>query len=284
MKAYKGFDKDLKCRGFQYEIGKTYTMMEGEPVKLCKRGFHACEKPLDCFGYYAPGLSRYCEVELADVSGERSGDSKRVAKTITIIRELTKDEMHDISQEGAENGGDGSSLRGGDGSSLRGGNGSSLRGGNRSSLRGGNGSSLNGGNRSSLNGGDWSSLNGGNESSLNGGDWSSLNGGDWSSLNGGDESSLNGGNGSSLRGGNWSSLRGGNGSSLRGGNGSSLRGGNRSRFCGKKNTVFAAEWRINNVFIGMRVAVVDGVNIKEDVWYDLDDNGEWKEADNQQDI
>ena len=204
MKAYKGFDKDLKCRDFQYEIGKTYTMMEGEPVKLCKRGFHACEKPLDCFGYYAPGLSRYCEVELADVSGERSGDSKRVAKTITIIRELTKDEMHDISQEGAENGGDGSSLRGG--------------------------------NRSSLNGGDWSSL------------------------------------------------RGSNGSSLRGGNGSSLRGGDGSRFCGKKNTVFAAEWRINNVFIGMRVAVVDGVNIKEDVWYDLDDNGEWKEADNQQDI
>ena len=220
MKAYKGFDKDLKCRDFQYEIGKTYTMMEGEPVKLCKRGFHACEKPLDCFGYYAPGLSRYCEVELADVSGERSGDSKRVAKTITIIRELTKDEMHDISQEGAENGGNRSSLRGGNGSSLDGGDGSSLRGGNRSSLRGGN----------------------------------------------------------------WSSLRGGNGSSLRGGNGSSLRGGDGSRFCGKKNTVFAAEWRINNVFIGMRVAVVDGVNIKEDVWYDLDDNGEWKEADNQQDI
>ena len=228
MKAYKGFDKDLKCRDFQYKIGKTYTMMEGEPVKLCKRGFHACEKPLDCFGYYAPGLSRYCEVELADVSGERSGDSKRVAKTITIIRELTKDEMHDISQEGAENGGDGSSLRGGDGSSLRGGNGSSLRGGDGSSLRGCNGSSLRGGNGSSLDGGD--------ESSLNGGDWSSLN------------------------------------------------GGNESRFCGKKNTVFAAEWRINNVFIGMRVAVVDGVNIKEDVWYDLDDNGEWKEADNQQDI
>ena len=236
MKAYKGFDKDLKCRDFQYEIGKTYTMMEGEPVKLCKRGFHACEKPLDCFGYYAPGLSRYCEVELADVSGERSGDSKRVAKTITIIRELTKDEMHDISQEGAENGGDGSSLRGGDGSSLRGGN------------------------------------------------WSSLRGGNWSSLDGGDESSLRGGNRSSLNGGDWSSLRGSNGSSLRGGNGSSLRGGDGSRFCGKKNTVFAAEWRINNVFIGMRVAVVDGVNIKEDVWYDLDDNGEWKEADNQQDI
>ena len=228
MKAYKGFDKELKCRGFQYEIGKTYTMPEGEDVKLCECGFHACEKPIDCFGYYAPGVSRYCEVELADVSDERSDDSKRVAKTITIIRELTLDDLHDITQVCAENGGDGSSLRGGDGSSLRGGNGSSLRGGNRSSLSGGDGSSLRGGNRSSLSGGY--------------------------------------------------------GSSLRGGNGSSLRGGNGSRFRGKKNTVFAAEWWRNNGFVGIRVAVVDGNDIKEDVWYVLDENGEWKAACNQQDI
>ena len=196
MKAYKGFDKDLKCRGFQYEIGKTYTMPEGEPIKLCKSGFHACEKPIDCFGYYAPGLSRYCEVEIDDVSDERSDDSKRVAKTITIIRELTLDGLHDIAQVCAENGGDGSSLSGGYGSSLSGGDGSSLRGGYRSSLRGGDG----------------------------------------------------------------------------------------SRFCGKKQTVFAAEWWRNHEFAGMRVAVVDGINIEEDMWYDIDDKGEWKEADNQQDI
>ena len=252
MKAYKGFDKDLKCRGFQYEIGKTYTMPEGEPIKLCKSGFHACEKPIDCFGYYAPGLSRYCEVEIDDVSDERSDDSKRVAKTITIIRELTLDGLHDIAQVCAENGGDGSSLSGGYGSSLSGGDGSSLRGGYRSSLRGGDGSSLSGGYGSSLRGGDGSSLSGGDGSSLSGGDRSSLRGGD--------------------------------GSSLRGGYGSSLRGGDGSRFCGKKQTVFAAEWWRNHEFAGMRVAVVDGINIEEDMWYDIDDKGEWKEADNQQDI
>lgn len=52
IKAYKGFDKDLKCRDFQYEIGKTY---EEPTAELCNSGFHACEYPLDVFAYYAPG-------------------------------------------------------------------------------------------------------------------------------------------------------------------------------------------------------------------------------------
>lgn len=51
MKAYKGFNKDMTCRGFQYEEGKTY---ETDKAELCKEGFHACENPLDCFNYYAP--------------------------------------------------------------------------------------------------------------------------------------------------------------------------------------------------------------------------------------
>lgn len=61
IKAYKGFNKDLQCRGFQYEIGKEY---EEETANLCHAGFHACEYPLDVFGYYSPADSRFCEVEL----------------------------------------------------------------------------------------------------------------------------------------------------------------------------------------------------------------------------
>ena len=87
MKAYKGFDKNMQCRGFQFEEGKTYHEDEAE---LCKRGFHACENPLDVFGYYTPGKnSIYREVELEDVSEERNSDDTKVcAKTIKIGAKL----------------------------------------------------------------------------------------------------------------------------------------------------------------------------------------------------
>lgn len=61
MKGYKGFDKDLKCSDFQYEVGKDYTT-EGK-IEACKNGFHFCENPMDVLGYYPPSDSRYCIVE-----------------------------------------------------------------------------------------------------------------------------------------------------------------------------------------------------------------------------
>ena len=87
MKMYKGFDKDLKCSDFQYEIGKTY---EEPTAELCEKGFHACEYPLDVFKYYAPGnMSRYCEVDLDEVSGKKSvEDSKRCGKKIAVKAEI----------------------------------------------------------------------------------------------------------------------------------------------------------------------------------------------------
>ena len=82
MKAYKGFDKNMQCRGFQYEEGREY---HEDFADLCNVGFHACERPLDCFGYYSPADSAYREVELDDVSEQtESYDTKRVGKTIRI--------------------------------------------------------------------------------------------------------------------------------------------------------------------------------------------------------
>ena len=86
MKCFKGFDKDLKCRDFQYELGGTY---KTDKAKLCNEGFHACENPLDVFGYYPPSDSRYCAVDLKYVSKERSNDdSKVVGKKITVDAEI----------------------------------------------------------------------------------------------------------------------------------------------------------------------------------------------------
>ncbi|KMO85676.1 hypothetical protein AB840_12115 [Megasphaera cerevisiae DSM 20462] len=86
MKGYKGFDKDLKCRGLQYEVGKT---VAEENAKLCDCGLHFCEQPIDVFRYYAPGHnSRYAEVAAKDVSKETEDDSKRVAKSITVKAEV----------------------------------------------------------------------------------------------------------------------------------------------------------------------------------------------------
>jgi hypothetical protein len=88
MKVYKATDKDMKCRGFQYEFGKTVEV-EGD-IELCRNGLHACEMPLDVLGYYAPGDgSRYFEAELEDASREkRSDDTKRVGKKLTLSAEI----------------------------------------------------------------------------------------------------------------------------------------------------------------------------------------------------
>ncbi|MDR0872216.1 MAG: hypothetical protein LBN27_01950 [Prevotellaceae bacterium] len=82
--AYKGHDKDFKCRGFQYEVGKEY---EEDEASICNSGFHACENPIDVFGYYAPADGRYSEVEL-DANNETDDDSKRVGKKIKIKSEI----------------------------------------------------------------------------------------------------------------------------------------------------------------------------------------------------
>ena len=81
MKAYKGFNPDMTCRGFQYKEGETYTEDKAE---LCNCGFHACEDPVNCFSYYNPAESVFHEVELDEVSSERESDTKVAAKKITI--------------------------------------------------------------------------------------------------------------------------------------------------------------------------------------------------------
>ena len=84
--AYKGFDKNWKCRGYQYEIGKTYEH-EGK-VEACESGFHSCEYPLDVFSYYAPSESKFALVKASGEISKGNDDSKIASTKITIEAEL----------------------------------------------------------------------------------------------------------------------------------------------------------------------------------------------------
>lgn len=86
MKAYKGFNKDFTCKGFQFEEGKEY---EEEEAVLCEKGFHACTNPFDVLNYYNDVEGKYCEVELDEVSNDKKeNDSKICGKRIKINAEI----------------------------------------------------------------------------------------------------------------------------------------------------------------------------------------------------
>lgn len=91
MKTYKGFDKDLKCRDFQYEIGKKY---EEKEAKACEKGFHACANPLNVLQYYPPcHENRYCEVEQDGEFSDNRDDSKIASTKIEINKEIGLTEL-----------------------------------------------------------------------------------------------------------------------------------------------------------------------------------------------
>jgi hypothetical protein len=95
MKAIKGFDAKLQCRGFQFEVGTTYT--HKGLVKACEGGFHAIPEdahPLSVFGYYPPAGSRFCFVE---VGGKTDRDGNKIAAEIlTVGKEIG---LGDLAQE-----------------------------------------------------------------------------------------------------------------------------------------------------------------------------------------
>ena len=99
IKSYKGFDKDFKCKDFQYEVGKEYEI-EGE-IKCCERGFHACESPMEVFDYYDMLNSRFAEVEQSGQIDKKDDNksTKICSSRIKIKAELNLEDIINIGIE-----------------------------------------------------------------------------------------------------------------------------------------------------------------------------------------
>ena len=291
-KAVKGFNKDMTCRGFQYQEGKEY---KTENASLCNEGFHACFNPLDCFRYYYPGDgSVYHEVEIDD-NGERGDDSKIVGSKIKIGAKLDvanicklhfefvknqtiqKKDGKDSSSLAAQ---DYSSLAAQDYSSLAAQDYSSLASRDSSSLAAQDRSSLAAQYRSSLAARDYSSLATQDYSSLAAQYKSSLAAQDYSSLAAQDRSSLAAQDRSSLAAQDWSSLAAQDWSSLSAGKNSVLACFNGRCRAGLNSLIAIAnrKWNGNDYEItDFKAEIVDGEKIKADTWYKLV-NGEFVEV------
>ena len=310
MKAYKGFNKDMTCRGFQYEVGKTY---ETDEADLCNSGFHACKNPLDCFKYYSPAKSKYCAVEIEDNGQRHTDDSKVVGKKIKIGAELSVAQICKIhfdyvkercipakstaagDRESASAGEYGSASAGEYGSASAG-NGGSAAAGNGGSASAGDGGSASAGEGGSASAGEYGSASAGKYGSASAGKYGSASAGDGGSASAGTDGSASagwGGNASAGKYGNASAGKYGiasagkygiasagrygvsasRGSADVGGNGVAVVRGYDVKAKGGIGSVLVVV--IENENDGnikeWKAAVVDGVTVKADTYYTLKD-------------
>ena len=184
MKVYKGTDKNMQCRGKQYELGKKE--IDDGAIRCGDKGYHSCEAPFDVLRHY-PNINgnRFFEAEAGgEIDKAENDDTKLASSELTLKSEinfagLVKAQI-EYTRKKAESG---------------------TAGGSRSNLAGGSWSNLAGGSRSNLAGDSRSNLAGGSRSNLAGGSWSNLAGGSWSNLAGGNSSLIIGRNRCNAKGG-----------------------------------------------------------------------------------
>ena len=234
VKGYKGFDKNLRCRDFQYEIGKEY---ETERAELCKEGFHFCENPHDVLSYYSAGEgNRFAVVEASEVSDEKGVDSKRVSKRISVKAEISVFEICRIAVSAFfENFGFKKKIESADTNNA----------GDRGAANAGNCGAANAGDRGAANAGNCGAANAGNCGAANAGNCGAANAGNYGAANAGDC-------GAAIV---------SNKGRVRGGHGCVLVARN-IEWVEEHGRYEVTDWACG---------IVDGVNIKEDTWYRLED-------------
>ncbi len=272
----KGFDQNLRCRDYQFEVGQTYTH-EGT-VEVCKSGFHAVEYALDVFGYYPPGDSRYCVVAQSGQIGRQDDDSKIVSASITIQAEIklpqliqrgvdwimahlepTKTEANTVTQSAATNTGYRSAA----------------------TNTGDQSAATNTGYRSgATNTGSWSAAtNTGDQSAAtNTGDWSAATNTGYRSAatNTGDQSAA-------TNTGNWSAATNTgyrSGASVEGLHSVALSAGLLGRAKASEGSAIVLVDRSEDGVIRHIRYAIAGQEVKADTWYTLNDLGEFEEVEN----
>ena len=206
VKGYKGFDKNLRCRDFQYEIGKEY---ETERAELCREGFHFCENPHDVLSYYSAGDgNRFAVVEASEVSDEKGDDSKRVSKRISVKAEISVSEIcriavsaffenfgfkKKIESADTNNAGDCGAANAGDCGAANAGNYGAANAGNYGAANAGDCGAANAGDCGAANAGDCGAANAGYRGAANAGYRGAANAGDRGAANAGDCGAANAG-------------------------------------------------------------------------------------------
>ena len=252
MKAYKGFDENMQCRGFQYEEGKTY---ETDKAELCETGFHACTSPLNVFAYYPPGKnSKYHVVEIENVTDEKSDDSKVCGTKITVGAELgipglVKAHVEWVKENVTKH--------------VEKGDSEAVAVGDRESASAGESGSASAGWYGSASAGRYGSASAGESGSASAGWYGSASAGWYGSASAGESGSAVS-RGKSAVEANGVAVARGNGNRVKGGIGSVL--------------VLVEENKNDCEIRHWKAEVVDGERIKADTWYQLDENGEFQEV------
>ena len=284
MKAYKGFNKDMTCRGFQFEEGKEYEH-EGD-VKVCESGFHACERPLDCFDYYNPASSVYHEVEVDGDISKEDNDTKVAAKKIKIgarldIAGLVQAQFEYVKEHTTTEHTDLKTANAGDCGAANAGYRGAANAGDRGAANAGNYGAANAGDRGAANAGDRGAANAGNYGAANAGDCGAANAGNYGAANAGNYGAANAGyRGAANAGYRGAAISRGSASVGRGGV-AVARGDERNQNKVKGGIgailIIALEPIDSTDIIECKAVVVDGKKIKADTWYCLK-NGELVEA------
>ena len=271
--GYKGFDKNLQCRGFQYEVGKEYETNEAE---LCQKGFHFCENPHDVLSYYSAGEgNRFAVVEASDVSDEKQDDSKRVSKRIRIKAEISVFDICKIAVSAFfENFGFKKKIESAD----------TNKAGYCGAANAGDRGAANAGDYGAANAGDYGAANAGDRGAANAGDCGAANAGDYGAANAGYCGAANAGDCGAANAGDYGAANAGDCGAANAGYCGAAIVSNEGKVKGGKGCVLVArniEWNYDTAqheVTDWACGIVDGVNIKENTWYKLR-NGKLVEAD-----